>query len=85
MSQHDAGEDASGSLVSARWLLKPLRPSVMKTQEPKLNVMPSSSTALVKLNDAISSPVDHRCAPHYLACQLSVFNFQSHRGIPPRW
>jgi hypothetical protein len=27
----------------------------MQTQEPKVNVMPSSSAALVKLNDAIES------------------------------
>jgi hypothetical protein len=52
ISQHDAGADASGFLVSARWLLKPPRPLVMKTQEPKV-VLPSSSTALVELNDAI--------------------------------
>jgi hypothetical protein len=45
--------EASGSLELARWLLKPPKPSTMQIQEPKLKVVPSSSIALVKLNDAI--------------------------------
>jgi hypothetical protein len=45
--------EASGSLVSARWLLKPPEPLAMQIQDPKINVLPSSSTTLVKLKDAI--------------------------------
>jgi hypothetical protein len=45
--------EASGSLELARWLLKPPKPSATQIQEPKMKVVPSSSTTLVKLNDAI--------------------------------
>jgi hypothetical protein len=46
-------EVASGSLELAWWLLKPPKPSATQIQEPKMKVVPSSSTALVKLKDAI--------------------------------
>jgi hypothetical protein len=45
--------DASSFLGVARWLLKLPEPLVMQTQEPKVIVVPSSGTALVKLKDAI--------------------------------
>jgi hypothetical protein len=45
--------EASGSLELARCQLKPPKPSVTQIQEPKMKVVPSSSTALVNLNDAI--------------------------------
>jgi hypothetical protein len=53
MLREHVGADTSGFVVLGRWLLKPLEPLVMETQEPKVNIMPSSSTALVKLNNAI--------------------------------
>jgi hypothetical protein len=46
-------EEASSSLGLARWLLKPPKPLAMQIQEPKMKVVPSSSTVLVKLKDAI--------------------------------
>jgi hypothetical protein len=46
-------EEAFGFLELARWLLKPLKPLAMQIQELKMKVVPSSSTALVKLKDAI--------------------------------
>jgi hypothetical protein len=45
--------EASGYLELARWLLKPPKPLATQIQEPKMKVVPSSSTALVKLKDAI--------------------------------
>jgi hypothetical protein len=42
-----------GSLESTRWLLKPPKLLVMQIQEQKMKVVPSSSTMLVKLKDAI--------------------------------
>jgi hypothetical protein len=45
--------EASGCLELARWLLKPPKPSATQIQKLKMKIMPSSSTALVKLNDAI--------------------------------
>jgi hypothetical protein len=45
--------EASGSLELAKWLLKPPKPSTTQIQEPKMKVVPSSSTVLVKLNNAI--------------------------------
>jgi hypothetical protein len=53
MSQLDAEVDASRFLGVARWLLKLPRPLAMQTQEPKVIIVPSSGTALVKLKDAI--------------------------------
>jgi hypothetical protein len=47
------GVEASGFLESARWLLKPPKPLATQIQEPKMKVVPSSSTVLVKLKDAI--------------------------------
>jgi hypothetical protein len=47
------GAEASGFLESARWLLKRPKPLVTQIQEPKMKVVPSSSTVLVKLKDAI--------------------------------
>jgi hypothetical protein len=46
-------EESSDSLELARWLLKPPEPLVMQIQELKMKVVPSSSTTLVKLKDAI--------------------------------
>jgi hypothetical protein len=46
-------EEASGFLELARWLLKPPEPLATQIQEPKMKVVPSSSTTLVKLKDAI--------------------------------
>jgi hypothetical protein len=46
-------EEASGSLELARWLLKPPKLLATQIQEPKMKVVLSSSTALVKLKDAI--------------------------------
>jgi hypothetical protein len=46
-------EEASGSLELARWLQKPPKPLETQIQEPKMKVVPSSSTTLVKLKDAI--------------------------------
>jgi hypothetical protein len=40
-------------LESSRWLLKPPEPLVTQIQELKTKVVPSSSTLLVKLKDAI--------------------------------
>jgi hypothetical protein len=47
------GVEASGFLESARWLLKPPELLAMQIQEPKMKVVPSSGTVLVKLKDAI--------------------------------
>jgi hypothetical protein len=47
-SLHQVAAEASGPLVSARWLLKPPQSLAMQIQELKMNVVPSSSTALVK-------------------------------------
>jgi hypothetical protein len=46
-------EEVSGSLEFTRWLLKPRKPLATQIQEPKMKVVPSLSTALVKLNCAI--------------------------------
>jgi hypothetical protein len=46
-------EEASSSLELARWLLKPPKPLAMQIQEPKIKVVPSLSTTLVKWKDAI--------------------------------
>jgi hypothetical protein len=46
-------KEASGSMELARWLLKLLELLATQIQEPKMKVVPSSSTTLVKLNDAI--------------------------------
>jgi hypothetical protein len=46
-------EEASGFLELARWLLKPPKPLATQIQEPKMKVVPISSTVLVKLKDAI--------------------------------
>jgi hypothetical protein len=46
-------EEAFGSLELARWLLKPPKPLATQIYEPKMKVVTSSSTALVKLKDAI--------------------------------
>jgi hypothetical protein len=46
-------EEASGSLELARWVLKPPKPLATQIQELKMKVVPSSSTALVMLKDAI--------------------------------
>jgi hypothetical protein len=48
-----AAAGAEGSLVSARWLLKPPEPLATHIQELKTKVVPSSSTVLVKSKDAI--------------------------------
>jgi hypothetical protein len=53
MSWLDVEDDGFGFLVVVRWLLKPPERLATHTQEPKVNVMPSLSMALVKLNDAI--------------------------------
>jgi hypothetical protein len=45
-------EEAFGFLELARWLLKPPKPLATQIQELKMKVVPSSSTALVKLKDA---------------------------------
>jgi hypothetical protein len=45
--------EASGFLELTRWLLKPPKPLATQIQEPKTKVVPSSSTVLVKLKDAI--------------------------------
>jgi hypothetical protein len=45
--------EASGSLKLTRWLLKPPKPLATQIQEPKMKVVPSSSTELVKLKNAI--------------------------------
>jgi hypothetical protein len=45
--------EAPGFLDSTRWLLKPPKPLVTQIQELKTKVVPSSSTALLKLKDAI--------------------------------
>jgi hypothetical protein len=45
--------EAFGFLELTRWLLKPPKPLAMQVQEPKMRVVPSSSTMLVKLRDAI--------------------------------
>jgi hypothetical protein len=47
------GVEASGFLESTRWLLKPPKSLATQIQEPKMRVVPSSSTVLVKLRDAI--------------------------------
>jgi hypothetical protein len=47
------GVEAFGVLESARWLLRPPKPLATQIQEPKMKVVPSSSTVLVKLKDAI--------------------------------
>jgi hypothetical protein len=52
-SLRQVGVQASGFLESARWLLKPPKPLATQIQELKMKVVPSSSTALVKLKDAI--------------------------------
>jgi hypothetical protein len=46
-------EEASNPLELARWLLKLPKLLAMQIQEPKMKVVPSSSTALVKLKDGI--------------------------------
>jgi hypothetical protein len=46
-SLRQVATDASGSLVSARWLLKPPEPLAMQTQELNTKVVPSLRTALV--------------------------------------
>jgi hypothetical protein len=53
MSRLDAEADTSSFLVMARWLLKPPKPLVTQIQKLKVNVVPSSSTALVKLKNTI--------------------------------
>jgi hypothetical protein len=45
--------EASGSLELTRWLLKLPRPLATQILELKIKVVPSLSTALVKLKDAI--------------------------------
>jgi hypothetical protein len=45
--------EASGFLELSRWLMKPPKPLATQIQEPKMKVVPSSSTLLVKLKDAI--------------------------------
>jgi hypothetical protein len=45
--------EASVFLESTRQLLKPPKPLAMQIQEPKMKIMPSSGTMLVKLRDAI--------------------------------
>jgi hypothetical protein len=45
--------EASGFLESSRWLLKQPKLLVMQIQKPKMKVVPLSTMALVKLNDAI--------------------------------
>jgi hypothetical protein len=47
------GVEASGFLKLTRWLLKPPKMLATQIQEPKIKVVPSLSTALVKLKDAI--------------------------------
>jgi hypothetical protein len=49
----DVGANASSFLGLARWLLKPPKPLVMHTQEPNVNVVPLSDTALVNLKNSI--------------------------------
>jgi hypothetical protein len=49
---------ASGSLELARWLLKPPELLATQIQEPKMKVVPSSSTMLVKLKDAIEFSIE---------------------------
>jgi hypothetical protein len=55
-----ADAEVSGSLESTRWLLKPPKPLAMQIQEPKMKVVASSSTALVKLKNTIEFLVDAR-------------------------
>jgi hypothetical protein len=50
---HQVGVEASGSLESVRWLLKPPKPLAMQIYEPKMKVATLSSTVMVKLKDAI--------------------------------
>jgi hypothetical protein len=58
-----------------RWLLKPPEPLAMQIHEPKLNVVPSLSTALVKLNVAIefargssmNAPTGHASSRYFTA------------------
>jgi hypothetical protein len=57
---HRVAAKASSFLESARWLLKPPEPLASQIQEPKMKVVPSSGTVLVKLKDANESPVDAR-------------------------
>jgi hypothetical protein len=52
-SLHRLAVKASDFLESARWPLKPPELLAMQIQEPKMNVVPSPSTVLVKLKDAI--------------------------------
>jgi hypothetical protein len=50
---HQVDVEISGFLESTRWLLKPPKPLATQIQEPKIKFVLSSSTALVKLKDAI--------------------------------
>jgi hypothetical protein len=50
---HRVAGEVSGFLESTRWLMKPPKPLATQIQEPKMKVVPSSSTLLVKLRDAI--------------------------------
>jgi hypothetical protein len=53
MSRCRVDVEASCFPKSTRWLLKPPKLLATQIQEPKKNVVPSSSAMLVKLKDAI--------------------------------
>ena len=53
ISRWELAADVSRSPGLARWSLKPLWPLMMEIQEPKTSIVPSPSTALLKMKDAI--------------------------------
>jgi hypothetical protein len=50
---HRVAAEAYGFLELTRWLMNPPKLLATQIQEPKMRVVPSSSTVLVKLSDAI--------------------------------
>jgi hypothetical protein len=66
-------EETSGSLELARWLLKPPKLLATQIQEFKMKVVPSSSTVLEKLNDAIE--FSGECSMNTLTRRASCWCF----------